>query len=117
MHINASGRKFSVDVEKEETVHALKLKVMDEMGIPPQHQKINFGGKTLSDDSASLSSFGIESSSEVNNNSHTDNNIFLLLFLCLFFFYKCLLFLCIVGSYPSHAWRMWMRVLWMWVQV
>lgn len=65
MYINASGRKFAVYVEQDATLQALKLKVMDEMGIPPHHQQMSFAGKTLSDDNASLASFGIDSTSEV----------------------------------------------------
>lgn len=65
MHINAAGRKFTVEVEKDATLQQLKMKVMDEMGIPPQHQKMSYKGKLLKNDDAILSSLGIESSSEV----------------------------------------------------
>lgn len=47
-------------------MHALKLQIMSEVGVPPQHQKLSFGGKTLEDKgNATLASFGVESNSEV----------------------------------------------------
>lgn len=65
MHINANGRKFNVEVEKEATLIQLKMKIMDEMGIPPQHQKMTFEGQVLNNNDALLSSYGVNSTSEV----------------------------------------------------
>jgi hypothetical protein len=66
MYINTTnGRRFCVEAPSETTVHALKLQIMNEVGVPPQHQSLSFGGKALADKDATLASLGLDSNSEV----------------------------------------------------
>lgn len=57
-----SGKTISVDVEPDESVESLKSKIQEKEGIPPDQQRIIFGGKQL-DSIKSLSDYDIDDDS------------------------------------------------------
>jgi ubiquitin len=59
-----SGKTISVNVEPDESVESLKAKIQEKEGIPPDQQRIIFGGKQL-DGLKSLSDYDIDDDSTV----------------------------------------------------
>ncbi len=59
-----TGKTISVDVEPDESVESLKSKIQEKEGIPPDQQRIIFGGKQL-DSMKSLSDYEIDDDSTV----------------------------------------------------
>ncbi len=57
-----SGKTISVEVEPDESVESLKSKIQAKEGIPPDQQRIIFGGKQL-DSIKSLSDYDIDDDS------------------------------------------------------
>lgn len=57
-----SGKTISVDVEPDESIESLKSKIQEKEGIPPDQQRIIFGGKQL-DGMKSLSDYDIDDDS------------------------------------------------------
>ena len=80
-----AGKTLTVEVEPDESVESLKNKLQSKEGIPPNQQRILFGGKQL-DSKKSISDYGIEDESTMNmvlrlrggresrNNDNNDNN-------------------------------------------
>eukprot|EP01031_Cornospumella_fuschlensis_P025801 gene25801-31157_t len=57
-----TGKTISVDVEPDESIESLKAKIQEKEGVPPDQQRIIFGGKQL-DNLKSLSDYDIDDDS------------------------------------------------------
>jgi len=53
------GKTVTVDVEPDESIESIKAKIHEKEGIPPEQQRLIFGGKQLEADK-SLEDYGIE---------------------------------------------------------
>lgn len=54
-----SGESITIDVDPEESIASVKQKISQHEGIPPEQQRLIFGGKQL-DSSNCVSDYNIE---------------------------------------------------------
>jgi len=47
---NLAGRVLEIDIDPTDTIEKIKERVEEKEGIPPQQQRLIFGGKAMSDE-------------------------------------------------------------------
>eukprot|EP00041_Stephanoeca_diplocostata_P039764 m.1637731 g.1637731 ORF g.1637731 m.1637731 type:complete len:79 (-) comp26123_c0_seq1:104-340(-) len=57
-----TGKEIEIDIEPSDTVRRIKERVEEKQGIPPEQQRLIFGGKQMADDK-DITSYGINGGS------------------------------------------------------
>ena len=60
-----TGKRFEIEVEPNDTIETVKMKIQDHEGIPPDQQIITYDWRRLEDDLKNLEDYGIKNEATI----------------------------------------------------
>ena len=60
-----TGKRFEIEVEPNDTIETVKMKIQDNEGIPPDQQVITYSYMRLEDDQKNLEDYGIKNEATI----------------------------------------------------